>query len=193
MSFALVDVPQLMSIEEYLATEPDSPVKREYVAGRLYAFAGGSLPHNRLGMRIGRFLDIAADDTDCVVAGSDQMLRVARDLFYYPDVTVACEEDGVEGYITVKPCLIVEVLSPSTQATDEREKLVAYRNLPSLQAYLIVAQDQRRIVMHYRDANGEWQGAEYGPGDVFSVPCPATELSVDAIYRGIVQDPLVSA
>lgn len=186
MSFALVETSHLISVEEYLATEPDSPVKREYVAGRVYAFAGGSFPHNRLGARLIRLLGAAADDAGCAIAGSDQLLRAARDLYYYPDVTIVCDENGVDGRITIKPCLIVEVLSPSTEANDQREKLVVYRNLPSLQAYLIVAQDQHRIELHTRDAFGEWERREYGPGDVFSVPCPGSELSVDAIYRGIV-------
>lgn len=187
MSFALVESPHLMSVEEYLATEPDSPVKREYVAGRVYAFAGGSFPHNRLGARLIRLIGAAADDAGCAIAGSDQLLRAARDLYYYPDVTVICDEDGVDGRITIKPCLIVEVLSPSTEANDRREKLVLYRNLPSLQAYMIVAQDERKIELHTRDANGEWQQTELGPGDMFTVPCPGAELSVDAIYRGIVE------
>jgi Uma2 family endonuclease len=187
VSYALVESPHLISVEEYLATEPDSPVKREYVAGRVYAFAGGSTRHNRLSMRIGRFLDIAANDSGCAVAGSDQLLRAARDLYYYPDVTVVCDDDGFEGRITTKPCLLVEVLSSSTEANDRREKLVVYRNLPSLQAYLIVAQDQRKIELHYGDANSEWQQQEFGAGEAFSVPCPGAELSVDAIYRGIVE------
>ena len=187
MSYALVESPHLISVEEYLATEPDSPVKREYVAGHVYAFAGGSFPHNRLGARLIQLLGPAADEAGCAIAGSDHLLRAARNLYYYPDVTVICDEDGVDGRITIKPCLIAEVLSPSTEATDRREKLVAYLNLPSLQTYLILYQDQRKIELHHRDANGEWQQLECGPGEVFTVPCPGVELSVDAIYRGIVE------
>jgi Uma2 family endonuclease len=187
MSYALVETPSVVSIEEYLASEPDSSVKREYVAGRLYAFAGGSPPHNQLGARLIRLLGAAADDAGCKISGSDQMLRAARDLFYYPDVTIVCAEDGFEGRFVTKPCLIAEVLSPSTEATDRREKLVVYRNLPSLQAYLIVSQDQHSIVTRIRDANDEWQETGYGSGEVFWAPCPGTELSVDEIYQGIVR------
>lgn len=105
--------------------------------------------------------------------------------FYYPDVMVACGEEPEDPYLEDDPCLMVEVLSPKTEATDRREKLLAYRKLPSLGAYLIVAQSEASVERHFRDESGVWQTELIAEG-CFPVPCPpGAELSLDDIYRGL--------
>ena len=88
-------------------------------------------------------------------------------------------------YLEDDPCLIVEVLSPHTALTDRREKLIAYRKLPSLHTYLIVEQDGKTIERHYRDQGRRWLSELIDEGGVL-VPCPSrTDLTLADIYEGL--------
>ncbi|HYH11570.1 MAG TPA: Uma2 family endonuclease [Thermomicrobiales bacterium] len=175
----------MLSIDEYLELEEGSSIKHEYVEGALYALAGSTLRHNRISLRIASVLMDAADGTPCQVYMSDVKCQVGN-VFYYPDVMVACGEPET-GNLTYRsdPCLLVEVTSPSTASIDRREKLLIYRQIPTVRAYLIVDQDTRRVERHYRDADGVWQRADHLNDGVFRVPCPEVELTLDDIYRDI--------
>jgi Uma2 family endonuclease len=116
-------------------------------------------------------------------------LRAASDLIYYPDVMVACEPDD-DPLIENVPCLVVEVLSPRTETIDRREKLLAYRQIPSLRAYLIVSQEGRWVERHFRDKSGEWKRSDLLEEGRITVPCPpGAQLTLDDIYRGIEATP----
>jgi Uma2 family endonuclease len=176
-----------MSVEEYLEFEEGSSVKHEYVDGMVYAQAGASDRHNRISGKIYRRLADTAEGTPCRVYMSDMRLFVSGNTFYYPDVMVACEPPETDNPTFRRdPCLIVEVTSPSTAQTDRREKLTAYRKLPTLRAYLIVEQNEARIEHHFRDENDEWWRAELTGGTSIPLPCPPdAELSVSDIYEGL--------
>lgn len=176
---------RLMTVEEYLDFERSSTVKHEYVGGHVYAMTGVSRRHSRISGNIFAALREAAGGGPCRVHQSDMQVPTPDGPFYYPDVVVACGEEPEDPYIEDAPCLLVEVLSPNTESTDRREKLLAYRKLPSLQAYLIVAQDERVVERHFRDKQGQWQTA-FVEEVSFSVPCPSeAELSLDGIYEGL--------
>ncbi len=174
-----------LSVEDYLALEEESAVKHEYIAGELYALAGATDRHNRIAVNIIAQLWNAAGDGGCRVYGSDMRLRIEDDAVYYPDVQVVCDPTDIEEQYKSSPCVIVEVLSPSTETIDKREKLLAYRRLRSLQAYVIVYRDERRVMRYWRDENNAWWDAEaHGQGPVM-FPCPDVALTLDDIYRGI--------
>ena len=174
-----------LSVEDYLRLEEASSVRHEYVGGELYALAGATDRHNRIAGNLFARLWTAARGGPCRVYGSDMMLRVAEDLFYYPDVQVVCDPaDGDERYKTL-PCLVIEVLSPSTETVDRREKLLAYRRLPSLKAYVVVYRDDRRVQRHWRDDHGAWGQAEVQGEGLVTFPCPESELLLDDIYEGL--------
>ncbi len=98
---------------------------------------------------------------------------------------VVCESPPENLYIEEAPCLVVEVTSRSTRATDRREKAMVYRSIESVRAYVIVYQDRRRVEWHWRNPNGEWSHAEIaGSGDV-PIPCPEATLTLDEIYAGV--------
>jgi Uma2 family endonuclease len=177
--------PPFLTVDEYLELEEGSTIKHEYVEGALYALAGSSLRHNRIAGNIYRNLAAAADGTPCQVYMSDVRCRVDS-VFYYPDVMVACGEpaSGNQVYRS-DPCLLIEVTSPSTASKDRREKLLIYRQIPTVRAYLIVDQDTRRVERHYRDADGVWQRADHLNDGAIPVPCPETELTLDGIYRDV--------
>lgn len=82
------------------------------------------------------------------------------------------------------PCLVVEVISPGTESIDRREKMLNYRKMPSLRAYLIVDQDRRWIERHWLDENGEWRHGGLDEGSI-PIPCPETSLSLDEVYENL--------
>lgn len=146
-----------ISPEEYLQGEPASDIRHEYVSGQVFAMAGAGENHNRISLNIAYHLRAAARGKPCGVFISDMKVRVKQqDAYYYPDVLVACEPLDTEALYKESPCLIAEVLSPATETTDRREKLHAYRTLPSLRYYLLVSQEQRRVECYFRDDGERW-------------------------------------
>lgn len=173
-----------MSVEEYLEFERSSQVKHEYVGGHPYAMVGVSRRHSRISLNIARKLANAAEGSPCRVHQSDMQVPVPEGPYYYPDVVVACGPEPEDPYIEDEPCLIVEVLSPNTETIDRREKLLAYRSMPSLMAYLIVEQERAMVEQHFRDEHGSWQAEVVDDGRI-PVPCPPeAELSLAAVYEG---------
>ena len=173
------------TIEEYLAYEEASATKHEYVAGHVVALAPVTARHNLIAGNITALLWLAARDGPCRVYGSNMRLRIGDDAVYYPDVQVVCDPADAEQMYTTSPCVVVEVLSPSTESIDLREKLMAYRRLESLRAYLIVYRDERRVIRHYRAENDAWFDAFHSGEGKVPVPCPELELTLAEIYSGV--------
>lgn len=171
-------------VEEYLRIEEASPVKREYVAGRTFALAGTTRRHNLIAGNVFHHLRTASRGRNCRVYFADVKLRAAERLLYYPDVMAACGPEGADPLVEDAPCLLVEVTSPSTEMIDRREKVLTYRQIKSLQAYVIIRQDARRVERHWRDESGAWRYAELAGEARVSFPCPELELSLDEIYEG---------
>jgi Uma2 family endonuclease len=173
------------TVEEYLEMEERSPTKHEYVAGQLFAFSDVTRRHSLIAGNIVAQLWYAARGGPCRVYGSNMRLRNGDDAVYYPDVQVICDPAETEQRYTLAPCVVVEVLSPSTSSIDLREKLLVYKGIESLRAYVIVFQDQRRVIRHYRAENNAWFVALHGTDSTVPFPCPETELTVAEIYQGL--------
>ena len=117
---------QWLDERDYLAREAVATERHEYVAGVAYAKASGSERHNRIAGNLAVQLRSAARGTGCGVYISDMKLRVAGGrAYYYPDVMLSCEPAAPDAVFKDTPCLVAEVLSPSTAAIDTREKLQA--------------------------------------------------------------------
>lgn len=174
-----------MSVEEYLRTEESSPVKREYVHGFVYplAQAGTTVSHDLITGNIFAALHPVARKKGCFAHASDMRVTTAdRYTYYYPDVMVTCEPRQDDAKFKVAPCLLVEVLSKSTAHNDHNAKYHAYTALPSLQTYLLVEQDERRVYVYGRGESG-WQMQEYSGAASIPPPCLEAELSLDEIYE----------
>lgn len=172
-----------MSVEDYLEMEKTATVRHEYVAGEVYAMTGASRRHNRIAGNVYRRLADAAAGGPCRVYMETVKLR--KDIFYYPEVMVACGSEPENPYYEDAPCLVVEVVSPSTESTDRREKLAAYKRVPGLKAYLILEQERMRVERHLRDEEGAWLRADLVDEGRFSVPCPEMSLALAEIYEGL--------
>jgi len=174
----------LLTVEEYLKLEESASVRHEYLAGEIHAMTGAIRRHNRISGNIYRRLADAASSSSRVYFETVK-LRAAEDVIYYPDVMVSCEPEPEDPYMESDPCLIVEVISPRTETTDRREKLAAYKRMPNLEAYLIVAQDRKWVERHFRDENGVWQRGDLVDEGELPIPCPEMKLSLDDIYEGL--------
>jgi Uma2 family endonuclease len=176
-----------LTVEEYLELEESAKFKHEYVGGEIHAMVGASYRHNRIAGNVFRRLSDAANGGSCRVYISDMKVALDGGDFYYPDVMVVCEPlEGENPVFETKPCLVVEVISPSTETTDRREKLSAYQRVTSLGAYLIAAQDRRWLTHYIRDENGAWRRGDLTNEGRLPLPCPPeTTLSLDEIYAGL--------
>ncbi len=145
-----------ISVEDYLAGEEISPVKYEYVYGEVYAMAGTSDNHNRIVGSIYSALFNHLQDSSCEPFMGDIKVRVSPHVYYYPDVLVSGEQNPENSYFRNQPILIVEVLSPSTQEIDRREKLLFYQQMPSVQEYVVVEQQKMLLEIHRRQLDGRW-------------------------------------
>ena len=161
-------VQPLMTPAEYLAAERGAASRSEYVNGRVYALAGASRVHNLI---VGNtFAELRAQlrGRPCEVYVSDMRVKVEHTGMYtYPDVVGVCGEPAFEDEhldTLLNPAVIIEVLSPSTERYDRGEKFVHYRRLASLQEYVLIAQDIRRID-HYRRDGDSWVLTEVSEPD----------------------------
>jgi Uma2 family endonuclease len=182
--------PTRVSYEEYLLLEETSQGKHEWCDGVVYAMSRGSPEHGRLTMRIGHAL-LSVLGSECEVFSSDTMLYVeATRLSTYADAIVVCGEvktrvardkNGTSiGEGIVNPTVLVEVLSESTERYDRDGKFQAYKQLPSLEEYVLVSQHERMVEVYRRQADGEWSCQTAGPGGEVNVHGQA--VRVDDVY-----------
>jgi Uma2 family endonuclease len=172
----------VISRDEYLAGERESHIRHEYVDGEVYAMVGASDRHGLITLNLAGLLSQRLPDR-CQVFSSDMKVRIQaaeREIFYYPDVLVSCDPRDRETYYRQYPCLVIEVLSPHTARLDRFEKSMFYRQLDSLEEYLLVSQDYRQVEVLRR--SDQWHETRYNKGEV-QLQSVALALTVDEIYR----------
>lgn len=171
--------------DEYLTGEAQASVRHEFVHGAVYAMAGGSANHNRVAGNLYARLLSGADGA-CRPFISDMKLRLdAGNIFYYPDVMLVCDPLDNEAYFKTSPCLVAEVLSPSTESTDRREKWAAYQKLPSLREYLLLAQDRPYVEVYKRVNLRQWSLTVLEAADSLVLSCGNLSIAVQDLYRGV--------
>lgn len=147
--------------EEYLVREPEAEYKNEFRDGEIVAMGGASLAHSRITANLIREIDGQLKGRGCTTFSSDTRIKVAAARFYtYPDVSVVCgtpQVDERDKAALLNPILIVEVLSPSSEAYDRGEKFTYYQKLDTLHEYVLVAQDRLCIERFSRQKNGRWK------------------------------------
>lgn len=174
-----------LSVADYLAGERDAAVRHEYVSGQAYAKAGASARHNRIAGNIFGRLNEHLDGDECEPFISGVKVRVAPDLFYYPDVVVTCDPPGGDPYFRTRPRLVVEVLSPATERADRREKLAAYRNCPAVQEYALVSQERMMVELHRRTGDDWHTEILTGPDEECALASVGLTLRLRDIYRNV--------
>jgi len=158
-----------LSPDDYLQWEDNSDSKHEYINGEVYAMAGASDAHVTIAGNLFALLLNHLRGSGCRVYISDMKVRLETlNRFYYPDVMVTCDiRDQETPNYKRFPCLIVEVLSDSTEAFDRGDKFANYLTLESLQEYILISTKQARIDCFRRQSEGQWTVEFYTIDKVF--------------------------
>ncbi len=182
-----------ISIAEYLKFEENSQIRHEYLGGQIFAMSGGSEEHNRIALNIASLLKLHLRGTNCKTFISDMKVKIEidakADIFYYPDVMVTCDRQDTEKYYKNSPCLILEVLSPSTANLDKREKRLNYQTLTSLQEYVLVSQDEIKLEIYRKNNDGNWYAEILENGDEINLKSVGLTLTMADIYEDVLPLP----
>ena len=189
------------TLEEYLLLEQSAAAKSEYVDGRIYAMAGASLAHTAIQSNLDGLLRTALRGTPCRPYGSDAMVKAPSDRFFsYPDVTVACKPLQTypgHRHVLMNPRAVFEVLSRSTEANDLRAKFERYREIASLQEYVLVSQPDEHglwsggseepwVEVRHRISEEEWESTvATGLESVIELPSLGVVLSLAEIFQDL--------
>ena len=184
---------QPISEEEYQRLEARSPVRHEYVKGEMFAMTGGTLQHNTIAGNVFAVLRSHLRGTPCHVFINDVRLRVDKaHAYYYPDLLVTCARGGTQLEMKAMQVddalLVIEVLSTGTEATDRREKLIAYRMLPGLFEYVLISQDEARVEIHRRSGDIGWERIEYSGLETIHLGSIDLDIGMREIYEGVQMD-----
>lgn len=179
-----------LSPEEYLAIERAAEFRSEYYDGVMYAMAGGSYPHNVINVNLVRELSSALRKRGRFVVSSDARLRVSPERVYtYPDIMAGCDQPRFaddQKDTLLNPALVIEVLSPSTEAHDRGYKFAQYRQLESIREYVLVSQSEPRIEKFERQADGRWVLSEHvGIEAVCRFESVDCEVTLADIYENV--------
>jgi Uma2 family endonuclease len=173
--------------EEYLEREREADTRSEYVNGQVFAMAGATDSHNLITLNVAGELRGALKGKACRTYAMDMRVQVTTaGSYFYPDITVACGRAAFapgRRDTLLNPAVVVEVLSPSTEAYDRGAKFFYYRQLESLTDYLLVSQDTMRIEHFMRQPNGLWLMAEaVGPDGVLEIASIGCSLRLADVY-----------
>lgn len=177
-----------ISVADYLEGEKVGQVKHEYIDGEIYAMAGTSKSHNRIIRNILNKLANSLGGSDCEPFFVDIKVHSEKfNRFYYPDLIIVCGEDGESEYYTEKPKVIVEVLSPSTALTDRREKMSVYKELETVEEYVLIEQNRMYAeIYRRRDFDNLWSWIEYEAGEEIEFASVDFKMPMSEIYAGVV-------
>jgi Uma2 family endonuclease len=177
-----------VTVEEYLKAEECASVKHEYVDGQVYAMTGVVRRHRAITRNIFRELDSFIKGSGCEVAVGDAQVHIEEtNSFYYPDIVVSCGAIDDDAIVVSDAVLVVEVLSRSTASIDKREKVFAYRKVPTIVEYLIVHQKTKHLELRRKNSDGQWDVFDiiHDGVELESMPCGKIFLSLDLIYEGV--------
>jgi Uma2 family endonuclease len=173
--------------KQYLEMERLAEFKSECFAGEVFAMAGGSPEHSLVAANVTGGLWSQLLQKPCRVYNSDLRVHANEPHYAYPDVTVGCGEPQFldeERDTLLNPTVIVEVLSPTTEAWDRGGKFEQYRQRESLQEYVLIAQDRPHVERFTRQPGGQWLLSEVnGLEAALSLPSVGCELALSRVYH----------
>jgi Uma2 family endonuclease len=179
---------QYFTPEDYFAWEEDQLEKHELIDGQVYAMSGGTKNHSTMQLNIGSLIKSHLRGSQCSVFNSDLKVNILNTPNYtYPDLSVTCDDRDRESpiYITY-PCLIVEVLSKSTEAYDRGKKFEKYRRNPNLIDYVLVSSEEMAIDIYHKNDAGDWVILSYRSGDQVELQSIDLSLPIEEFYESIV-------
>jgi Uma2 family endonuclease len=175
---------------EYLDWEEKQELRYEYLNGEVYAMTGETVNHGRIAANFIATLIPHLCSGGCRVQTSDVKVQIAASNDYiYPDVSVTCDDrDKTATKFIAHPCLIVEVLSPSTAAYDRRDKFNLYRRSESLQDYVLIDTNKIEIDIYSKNDRGRWEILSYVAGDIIELKSIDLTFPIEQVFENIVFD-----
>ncbi|GAC1467603.1 MAG: Uma2 family endonuclease [Ktedonobacteraceae bacterium] len=176
-----------MSVEEYFKLDESSlETKYEFIDGNVYMLAGGTADHSIIGANIIRELGNRLGDSPCRVYTSDMRVYISEKRYVYPDISVSCDAQDRGRIKSMQyPRLVIEILSPSTEAYDRGMKAFYYRACTSIQEYVLVDTQRQAVEIYRRDEEPFWMLSPYKEHDVVTFSSLNMSIPIDAIYRNI--------
>ena len=185
------------TVEEYLRFEAESSDKHEFSDGQIIDMAGGTIEHSLIISNTIGELRAALKNKPCIVLESNMQVRIARKHAYrYPDASVVCGEPQLDTALTgrrtlLNPKLIVEVLSPSTEGIDRGKKFSDYREIPSVEEFVLISSDEPMIEVYYRQPDGVWRFTPArGMDSAITLSSIGITLKLSEVYAGVTLLPL---
>lgn len=181
--------PERITPEQYLESERLAEANSEYFQGVVVAMAGASLSHNRIVQALGLAVGNQLAGRPCEGFGTDMRLRASENHYFYPDYLVVCGEpqvtDDRHDNLT-NPTVVFEVLSASTEKFDRGVKLETYLSIPSLLAYVLVAQDRPRVEVVTKESRTRWSTEIFAGLDaVVFLPQIDLTLKLEDLYARV--------
>jgi Uma2 family endonuclease len=173
---------------EYFAWEEQQQIRHEYIDGEVYAMSGGTINHSEIALNFGSLLKSHLRGSGCRTLNSDARVNILSSSDYvYPDVSVTCDQrDKTTAQYITYPCLIVEVLSPFTEAYDRGNKFKLYRRNPILQEYVLVDAETMAIELFRKNDGDTWRIIDYEPGNVVELDSIKLTFPIEQVYEDIV-------
>lgn len=175
-----------ISAQDYLEGEKISQIRHEYLDGEVYQMAGTSIRHNEIIGNINEKLRRHLRGGKCRSLFTDIKVYVKKlNRYYYPDLLVVCGEINQGEHFTNSPLIIIEILSPSTALTDRREKMFAYKEIESLEEYVLIEQNKIYAEIYRRRADGLWSWIEFDEDEEIEFNSVDFRMVMKDIYEGI--------
>lgn len=181
-----IESPQTMTVEEYFQLEENNPdTHYEYIDGHVYAMVGGTANHDIIKSNMQRLLWHLLRGSPWRVYSSDMKVSISKTRYLHPDVIVTRDPHDRETVQAIQsPCLVVEVLSPSTEIIDRTWKLKTYRTHPTIEEYVLVDSKSIKIEIYHKE-NNQWFYDVFGGNEVITLYSLMVHFSLTDAYRNI--------
>lgn len=179
---------QYMTPEAYLEWEAQQEVRHEYLNGEVYAMTGGTLSHNTIAINLTTLLKRPVRSRGCQIFMADVKVQISAvgNPYFYPDVVVTCHPEDKQSTKSLKhPCLIVEVLSPGTEAYDRGEKFAQYRRLESLQEYVLINSEKLSVEIFRLNDRHKWELTPYTASEIIQFSSIEFECPIELLYEDV--------
>jgi Uma2 family endonuclease len=176
-----------MSPQEYLEWEATQDLRYAYVEGQVLAMTGGTIPHNQIALNVAAALKAHLRGRGCLVVMADVKVEISqRGPYHYPDVMVSCDERDRDALKLIRyPSLIVEVLSPSTADYDRGDKFTHYRQLSTLQEYVLISADRVSVDRYRRISARRWDLQTYLEAETLDLTSIDWRVSIELLYEEV--------
>ncbi len=178
------------TLEEYFALEKVGDARYEYGDGEIFCMSGGSKEHYRLASNVHALLRRPIEKKNCEAFTEGSPIKTPKlPPYRYPDASLVCGESRFESVsgidVLVNPLLIVEILSPTTEAADREEKRLAYQAIESLQEYLLIAQDKVEVTIYVRRGDLWFRDIITDLSASLQLASLAHTITIAELYRGV--------